>query len=66
MGHHRGHGPTGDGFEVRVKLLAVKAPTAVRKALEAFRIHAKNPKLNRKDECLYITPELKPYIRLAF
>ncbi|VDP00532.1 unnamed protein product [Heligmosomoides polygyrus] len=66
MGHHRVHGHTGEDFEVRVKLLAVEAQTAARKALEAFRIHAKDPRLNRKEECLYITRELRPYIRLAF
>lgn len=66
MGHHRVHGHTGEDFEVRVKLLAVEAQTAARKALEAFWIHAKDPKLNRKEECLYITRELRPYIRLAF
>lgn len=31
-------------------------------ALESFWIHAKDPKVNRKEECLYITQELKPQI----
>ncbi|VDO72474.1 unnamed protein product [Heligmosomoides polygyrus] len=51
-----------EDFEVRVTLLAVEAQTADRKALEAFWIHAKDPKLKRKKELLYITRELRPYI----
>lgn len=43
-----------EDFEGNVNLLRVEAQTAVRKALEAFSTHAKDPKLNRKEECLYI------------
>ncbi|VDO22486.1 unnamed protein product, partial [Heligmosomoides polygyrus] len=49
-GHHRIHEHTGYDFEVRAKLLAVEAQTASRKALEAFWIHAKDHKLNRKGD----------------
>ncbi|VDO74402.1 unnamed protein product [Heligmosomoides polygyrus] len=48
-----------------VKLLTVEAQTAARNALEAFCTHAKVSKLNRKEECFYITREPKRYIRVT-
>ena len=66
LGSHRVEHHHGADFDVSVKILAQETQVAARKTLEAFWIHARNPKMNRKDECLQITRELSPYFGLLF
>ena len=66
LGAHRISTHSGDDFEVAVKILAHEPQTSARKILEAFWINTKNPKINRKEECLSITHELAPFIDLLF
>ncbi|KAK6763666.1 hypothetical protein RB195_024115 [Necator americanus] len=62
LGAHRTQKHDGADFEIRVQILAHETKTLARKSLEAFWIQAKNPKMNRKGECLSITRELAPYL----
>ncbi|KAJ1349808.1 hypothetical protein KIN20_005462 [Parelaphostrongylus tenuis] len=56
---HRDHSHTGVMFDVKFKIFAQESRTSARKTLEAFWIHSKGPRMNRKEECLVITrPEL--------
>ena len=51
LGTHRVQKHAGTNFGVSVKILAHESQTSARKCLEAFWIHAKTPKMNRKKEC---------------
>ncbi|XGW17788.1 hypothetical protein V3C99_002406, partial [Haemonchus contortus] len=66
LGSHRIQKHNGDDFEVTVEVVAQESQVCARKTLEAFWIQVTNPKMNRREECLAITRELRPYIRLAF
>ncbi|EYC07252.1 hypothetical protein Y032_0071g551 [Ancylostoma ceylanicum] len=66
LGSHRKFQHDGENFEVNVKILAQEPETSARKFLEALWIHAKSPKMNRKEECLSMTRELAPYLDLLF
>ena len=66
LGTHRVSVHNGEDFEVAFEILEREPQTSARKALEALWIQAKDPKINRKEEGLYITRELTPYLRLAF
>ena len=66
LGIHRVQKHEGANFGVKVAILAREIKTSARKTLEAFWIHAKNPKMNRKEECLSITRELAPYLNQLF
>ena len=66
LGTHRAQKHNGDDFEVTVRILAQESKTSTRKTLEAFWINFKNPKMNRKDECLTITRDLAPYFKMIF
>ena len=66
LGAHRVENHAGADFEVTVKILAYETRTPARKTLEAFWIRARNPKMNRKEECLTITRELEPYLGQLF
>ncbi|XGW03292.1 hypothetical protein V3C99_014911 [Haemonchus contortus] len=66
LGAHRVQNHNGGVFEVTVEVVAQEPQLCARKSLEAFWIQATNPKMNRREECLTITRELRPYIRLAF
>ncbi|EYC06559.1 hypothetical protein Y032_0075g959 [Ancylostoma ceylanicum] len=63
---HRKFQHDGENFEVNVKILAQEPETSARKTLEALWIEAKNPKMNRKEECLSMTREFAPYLDLLF
>uniref|UniRef100_A0A7I4Y1E5 Uncharacterized protein n=1 Tax=Haemonchus contortus TaxID=6289 RepID=A0A7I4Y1E5_HAECO len=52
----------GDNFEVKCTILAQETEISARKALEAFWIFKRNPKMNGRDECPSITNDLLPYI----
>ncbi|VDP02493.1 unnamed protein product [Heligmosomoides polygyrus] len=66
LGYHRINSHGGEDFGVEVRILGHEVQISVRKALEAFWIYSRDPKVNRKGECLYITRELRPYLSLAF
>uniref|UniRef100_A0A0K0CVW1 Relaxosome protein TraY n=1 Tax=Angiostrongylus cantonensis TaxID=6313 RepID=A0A0K0CVW1_ANGCA len=53
-----------EDFELGVTILTRESKASVRKALEAFWTNSKNSKMNRKEECLVITRDLTPYLRL--
>ena len=66
LGTHRIQKHSGEDFEIEVTILAQEPKTSARKTLEAFWINSKNPKMNRKEECLVITRDLAPYLQLMF
>ncbi|XGW34489.1 hypothetical protein V3C99_018419 [Haemonchus contortus] len=66
LGTHRIQKQNGGVFEVTVEVLAQESQPCARKTLEAFWIQVTNPKMNRREECLAITRELRPYMKLAF
>ncbi|VDO25024.1 unnamed protein product [Heligmosomoides polygyrus] len=51
--------------EVAVTILARERDVTARRTLEAFWIAARNPKINRKEECIAVTQELAPYVDLC-
>ncbi|VDP09570.1 unnamed protein product [Heligmosomoides polygyrus] len=51
-------------FQVSVSILARESDISARRTLEALWIAAKNPQVNRKDECIAITQELAPFVEL--
>ena len=65
LGQHRISRHEGAEIQIAVKILSFEPELLARKTLEAFWIAAKNPKMNRKDECLAITTELAPYQALC-
>ncbi|XGW34520.1 hypothetical protein V3C99_018438, partial [Haemonchus contortus] len=65
LGCHRFESHIGDDFEVIVEVVARETQPAASKTLEAFRIRVRHPKMNRREECVAITRELTPYVRLA-
>ncbi|EYC14339.1 hypothetical protein Y032_0041g480 [Ancylostoma ceylanicum] len=65
LGCHRMRVHNGVDYEVETTILEHETEISARKTLEAFWIHAKNPKMNRKEECPTITNELLPYLRLC-
>ena len=66
LGMHRETKHGGADFDVSVTIIAHETNTVARKSLEAFLINVKSPKMNRKGECLSITNELLPYLRIIF
>ena len=66
LGAHRIQAHSGADFEIEVKILAYEPKTSGRKMLEALWIHAKNPQISRKEECLAVTRELTPYLSASF
>ena len=46
--------------------IVIENNAVARKTLEAFWINKNNPGMNRKEECLSITQELKSYLNLIF
>ncbi|KAJ1368444.1 hypothetical protein KIN20_029573 [Parelaphostrongylus tenuis] len=63
---HRAQKHNNKDFDVTVTILAQESKTSTRKTLEAFWINAQNPEMNRKDECVTITRDLAPFLRLIF
>ena len=61
LGAHRVQYHGNADLEVSVSILAKESEISPRKTLEAFWIVAKDPKMNRKDECVAITSELAPF-----
>ena len=65
LGRHRAQAHNGVDYEVQATILACETEISARKTLEAFWIHIKNPKMNRREECPTITSELLPYLALC-
>ncbi|XGW23140.1 hypothetical protein V3C99_005411 [Haemonchus contortus] len=65
LGMHRIECHDGSEFEISVAILAIEADTPARKTLEAFWIAARNPQINRKEECVAITRDLAPFLDLC-
>ncbi|VDP62610.1 unnamed protein product, partial [Heligmosomoides polygyrus] len=51
--------------QVAVTILARESDVSARKTLEALWIASRNPKINRKDECVAVTQELAPFVGLS-
>ena len=66
LGSHRVTKHNGSDFDITMSIIAQKSNITARKTLEAFRISKKSPGMNRKEECLSITRELKSYLSLIF
>ena len=65
LGAHRVEVHGGVDFAVKVRILTYESEISARKTLEAFWIHSKSPKINRKEECLAVTNELAPYLTIC-
>ncbi|VDO75972.1 unnamed protein product [Heligmosomoides polygyrus] len=61
-GEHRVRCHAGAMLQVSVSLLARESDISARKTLEALWITARNPQVNRKEECLAVTQELAPFV----
>ena len=66
LGAHRTQRHSGEDFEVEVGILAQECNTSARKTLEAFWINSKNPKMNRREECIIITRDLGKHLKQLF
>ena len=65
LGAHRRQCHENQLFETSVTILSRETEVVARKTLEAFWITSKNPKMNRKDECIAVTNELALYQNLC-
>ncbi|EYB98482.1 hypothetical protein Y032_0131g1649 [Ancylostoma ceylanicum] len=61
LGVHRRHSHGNCSFAVAVTILSWEPEIVARRTLEAFWITARNPKMNRKEECIAVTNELALY-----
>ena len=61
LGRHKAEEHNGSDYEVKCTILALEKEIAARKALEAFWIHVKNPRMNNRDELPSITSDLLPF-----
>ncbi|VDP44783.1 unnamed protein product [Heligmosomoides polygyrus] len=64
-GEHRVRCHAGAMLQVSVSILARESDISARKTLEALWITARNPQVNRKEECLAVTQELAPFVELC-
>ncbi|XGW28901.1 hypothetical protein V3C99_008590 [Haemonchus contortus] len=62
LGRHKTEEHSNNNFEIKCTILAQETEISARKALEAFWIFQRNPKMNGRDECPSITNDLLPYI----
>uniref|UniRef100_A0A7I4YIV6 Mucin-22-like n=1 Tax=Haemonchus contortus TaxID=6289 RepID=A0A7I4YIV6_HAECO len=62
LGRHKIEEHNGNSFEIKCTILAQETEISARKALEAFWIFQRSPKMNGRDECPSITNDLLPYI----
>ena len=65
LGSHRVQKHKGDNFEVHITILTTESNISARKTLEAFWIHARNPRINRREERPSIASDLAPYLDLC-
>ena len=62
LGRHLIEEHSGNEFDVKCTILACETEISARKALEAFRISARNPRMNNRNECVSITNDLLPFM----
>ncbi|XGW19729.1 hypothetical protein V3C99_003515 [Haemonchus contortus] len=65
LGRHKVEEHNGENYEVKCTVLGQETEISARKALEAFWILQRNPKMNNRDECSSITSDLLPYLPLC-
>ncbi|VDO83674.1 unnamed protein product [Heligmosomoides polygyrus] len=65
LGKHRREAHFGADFDVRCTVLYHEDEIGIRKALEVFWIHERNPSMNNRNECISITSEFLPFIPLC-
>ncbi|EYB87797.1 hypothetical protein Y032_0257g408 [Ancylostoma ceylanicum] len=65
LGRHKNEVHGGNDFGIKCNILTYETEVSARKALEAFWIAARNPKMNNRNECLSITSDFLPYISLC-
>ena len=62
LGRHKTEEHDDNNFEIKCTILAQETEISARKALEAFWISERNPRMNNRDERPSITNELSPFI----
>ena len=65
LGKHRHEDHSGNDFDVACTILANEPEISARKALEAFWISARNPRMNNRNEHISITSDLMPFVPLC-
>ncbi|EYC04086.1 hypothetical protein Y032_0090g2409 [Ancylostoma ceylanicum] len=65
LGKHRKEDHGGFDFKVKCTILAYETQTSARKALEAFWISKRNPRMNGRNEHLAITSDLMRFLSLC-
>uniref|UniRef100_A0A7I5EAW6 GIY-YIG domain-containing protein n=1 Tax=Haemonchus contortus TaxID=6289 RepID=A0A7I5EAW6_HAECO len=65
LGMHRILCHGGNDFTISVAISALETETTARKALEACWIAARDPQINRKEECATVTRDLAPFLDLC-
>ncbi|EYC21311.1 hypothetical protein Y032_0019g3745 [Ancylostoma ceylanicum] len=65
LGKHRHEDHSGNDFDVACTILAHEPEISARKALEAFWISARNPRMNNRNEHISITSDLMPFLPLC-
>ncbi|EYC11690.1 hypothetical protein Y032_0050g2046 [Ancylostoma ceylanicum] len=61
LGAHRSQRHENAPIKTAVTILAYEPEILAGKTFEAFWISARNPKMNRKEECISVINELAPY-----
>ena len=62
LGRHKTEEHDGNNFEIKCTILAQETEISARKALEAFWISSRNPRMNSRDECPSIANEFLPFM----
>ena len=65
LGKHRHDDHTGNDYDVACTILAHEPEISARKALEAFWISARNPRMNNRNEHISITSDFMPFLPLC-
>ncbi|EYC18626.1 hypothetical protein Y032_0027g1622 [Ancylostoma ceylanicum] len=65
LGKHRREDHGGADFNIRCTILAYESQTSARKALEAFWITERAPRMNSRNEHLVVTSDLMPFPSLC-
>ncbi|EYC01492.1 hypothetical protein Y032_0106g3723 [Ancylostoma ceylanicum] len=65
LGKHRREDHGGADFNIRCTILAYESQTSARKALEAFWITERAPRMNSRNEHLAVTSDLMPFLSLC-
>ena len=65
LGKHKREDHSGNDFDVACRILAYEPDISARKALEAFWISVRNPRMNNRNEHISITSDLMPFVPLC-